>query len=412
MRSSILLFISASSATMSEFENEDGVFDISLWMSLTGITEKGVKLIENNQINNLATLLLFQPEDVDALRLNVGDALRFKSGIASLRLSKDKPPGLVDKDGKLIVKDDEKKDLKETLTSSSGERVFSLHEVEQLLAGKGAVIAGASGSSKVTDPSSLSALLASDPVINASLSSLLAKPADNTVSQVRDLMRDLLNFDDVPVNSRGEKVLLPINFLSCVRGTQDNEEVVHSGKGQNLVLQSNLNRVRPEKLTAGQWISANARIMNKLITSGSLTTSTLNDYLEYTRKLGDLLQLYTPSSVFLLDHHHRVEVHESITRKWSDIDCTLENAHLKRKDNVQTSSTVAQGSKNGSSASFNGGVRRPLAHVNAPCWAFNSSDGCRFTKEKCRYNHIESVDSNPRQGGYEKAPRFQKGGRP
>ena len=147
-------------------------------------------------------------------------------------------------------------------------------------------------------------------------------------------MRDLLNFDDVPVNSRGEKVLLPINFLSCVRGTQDNDEVVHSGKGLNLVLQSNLNRVKPEKLTAGQWISANARIMNKLITSGSLTTSSLTDYLEYTRKLGDLLQLYMASSVFLLDHHHRVEVHESGIRRWSDIDCTLENAHLKRKENV------------------------------------------------------------------------------
>jgi hypothetical protein len=422
----LLLWITGASSlhTMSEFEDEHGVFNIALWMSSTGISERGVKAIDGNQINDLRTLLLFTDAEVEQLKLNVGDTLRFKAGIKDLLIAENKPPALLDASGKVIVKpveDVKSKVEAKGLTLPSGERVFSLHEVEQLLAGRSAVVAGGEGGLSVSKPvsdvgSSLASLLSSDPVINASLSSLLSKPADTTVSQVRDLMRDLLNFEDVPVNSRGEKVLLPINFLSCIRGTQDSDEIVHSGKGLNLVLQTTLNRARPEKLTTGQWVAANARIMNKLIVSGKLTSTTLTDYLEYIRKIGDLLQLYTPGSVFLLDHNHRVDVHESTIRRWSDIDCTLENAHLVRKEKVQ--SYAQQGSsKSGASNSNNGGAfsRRALPHVNAPCWAFNSPEGCRFSKERCRYNHVESSDANPRQGSYEKssyekAPRFQKGG--
>jgi hypothetical protein len=381
-RSVFSWIIGASSLhTMSEFEDEHGIFNIALWMASTGISEKGVKAIDGNQINDLRTLLLFTDAEVEQLKLNVGDTLRFKAGIKTLLVADSKPPPLLDGNGKVVVKPVEEVKSTKELTLPSGERVFSLHEVEQLLAGRSAVVAGGSGSTvskTVADVgSSLASLLSSDPVINASLSSLLSKPADTTVSQVRDLMRDLLNFEDVPVNSRGEKVLLPINFLSCIRGTQDSDEIVHSGKGLNLVLQTTLNRVRPEKLSTGQWVAANARIMNKLIVGGKLTASTLTDYLEYTRKIGDLLQLYTPGSVFLLDHHHRVDVYESTIRRWSDIDCTLENAHLVRKEKV-SSSFMQQGAKSGASSNNNSGgaySRRALPHVNAPCWALNSPEG-------------------------------------
>ena len=89
---------------MSEFVNADGGFDIALWLSITGITEKGVKSIENNQINDLPTLLLFTSMDVDQLKLSVGDALRFKSGIVKLRAAKYQPPPLVDNEGKIVEK--------------------------------------------------------------------------------------------------------------------------------------------------------------------------------------------------------------------------------------------------------------------------------------------------------------------
>ena len=215
-------------------------------------------------------------------------------------------------------------------------------------------------------------------------------------------MRDLLNLDDTRLNSRGERALLPVHFLSCIRGTQDKDEIIHSGNnGLNLVVQTANKRVGPEKLTTGQWVAANARILDKLISSGRLTSSTLTDYLDYCRKIGDLLQLYTPASVFMLDNNHRLEVHETIGKRWNDIDATLQNAHLKKKDSDQYG---AKSVSNVRSDNFSGSRRASYRHVNSPCWAFNSPEGCRFTKDKCKYDHVESNEKSQR----EKAPRFHK----
>jgi hypothetical protein len=175
------------------------------------------------------------------------------------------------------------------------------------LAGREAVAVGASGVTgifKNTD----SVVPVHTKSVGNTLSSLLDKSSDASILEVRNWMRDLLNIDDSPLNAKGEKALLPIHYLSCVRGTQDTDEIIHSGKGINLVIQ-NAKKVAPEKLTVEQWVGANSRILDKLITSGRLSAGQLSDYLDYTRKIGDLLQLCVPSSVFLLDHNHRLEVH-------------------------------------------------------------------------------------------------------
>jgi hypothetical protein len=238
-----------------------------------------------------------------------------------------------------------------------------------------------------------------------SLASLLSRPA-SAISEVRELMCDLLNLDDLPVNDRGEKVLLPINFLSSIRGTQDKDEVLHSGKGINLVLQVSNKRVTPDKLSAGQWIGANSRILDKLITSGRLSASQLADYLDYSRKIGDLLQQYTTSSVFMLDHVHRLEVHDKPSKQWSDIDATLQSAHLKKKDefnNSQAANRFSSGSARDSRDNRGRGYQN--RHVGSPCFAYNSPEGCRYTKDKCRYDHVDSGDKG---GQRDRAPRFQK----
>ena len=118
----------------------------------------------------------------------------------------------------------------------------------------------------------------------SSLTALLTKPeaASSNVGGVRDLMQDLLNLDGAPTNSRGEKTLLPIHFVSCIRGTHDSEETIHSGKGLNLILQTSNKRVTPEKLSQGQWIGANSRILGKLMSSGKLSPAQIVDYLDYS----------------------------------------------------------------------------------------------------------------------------------
>jgi hypothetical protein len=72
------------------------------------------------------------------------------------------------------------------------------------------------------------------------------------VPDVKELMRDFLNVDGASLNSKGEKALLPIQFLSCVRGTQGGDEVIHQG------------------------ITSKSP---KLITSGCLNPAQVSDYL-------------------------------------------------------------------------------------------------------------------------------------
>jgi hypothetical protein len=64
-----------------------------------------------------------------------------------------------------------------------------------------------------------------------------------------------------------------------------------------------------------QWISANSRICD--ILAVTMSHSQLACYNEYTRQIGDLLQVYTEESVMLLDHEHRC--HVSFTgRSWDE----------------------------------------------------------------------------------------------
>lgn len=243
----------------------------------------------------------------------------------------------------------------------------------------------------------------------SALSSLLGDSGDATVACIRELMRELLNVDTdaSATNSKGEKALLPVNFLSCVRGTQDSEDLIHSSKGVNLVLQSTLNRVKPEKLTTGQWVSANARILFKLISEKKLSSQQLEDYLEYNQKIGDLLQIFTPSSVFLLDNNHRLAIHQKPSKCWADIDSTLEIAHLKKKDDSSGSLYVsaAAGAAKSTSSGASSGSRR----TTRPCWMYNSEEGCSYGRN-CRYDHVDGDRRPQRASFYEKAPRFQGSG--
>jgi hypothetical protein len=364
------------------------------WASILGLSDANVKKLEASLVTDLNVLLELREIDIESMKIGIGDGIHLRTGVAKLRDIYSKPPHLVDDKGQVF-----KKPADEVKQRPVGERMYTLAEVEKLVAGKSAILAGASSlDTKSGDKSS--ALV--------SLATLFSKPATGT-AELRDVMRELLGLDDQPMlNAKGEKCLLPINFLSCVRGTQNSEEVIHSGKGVNLVVQSALRKTSsPDKLSIGQWTAANSRILSKLIVTGRLCGPEVLDYLEYVRKIGDLLQLYTPGSVFQLDHNHRLELHESTTkRRWQDIDCTLENAHLKRRDETgHTLSSVLYKPNMSQSQTDRRGTGYWRRGV---CWAFNSAEGCSFSRDKCRYEHVESVDRSARSNGFqERAPHFQ-----
>jgi hypothetical protein len=211
--------------------DEESEFEFNSWISVLGLSPANVKKLETNLVTDLAVLTQLREEDIDYMKLGIGDAIRLRSGITKLK-DLQVTPALVDEKGDIVIKPADKtsKGKDESagkLLGPDGERVYSLAEVEKLVAGKASpgCIAGAAD---ITTKNS--ALL--------SLASLLNKSSYGT--DVKDLMRDLLGLEDQPLNAKGEKCLLPINFLSCVRGTQDSDEVIHSGKGLNLILQSNL----------------------------------------------------------------------------------------------------------------------------------------------------------------------------
>jgi hypothetical protein len=239
---SVKCVIGASSLNMSDSESgeeEEETFDVPEWISKTRISEAGAKILDKNLIHDLDTLLLFRESDVEFLRLSLPDALRFRAGIAKLHQVRDLPvdsakPAKPVTPAKPAVKVPFKPVVEEV---DSDPKLYSLKEVERLLAGKTAVLAGkAVNASTVKSESSeatggnlnnLTALVslftgAATATPAASLLSSLAaffsaSAGASGSTDVRDLMRDLLNVDGTPTNSRGEKTLLPIHFLSCVR---------------------------------------------------------------------------------------------------------------------------------------------------------------------------------------------------
>lgn len=84
---------------------------------------------------------------------------------------------------------------------------------------------------------------------------------------------------------------------------------------------------RIEEVTPAQWISANSKILLKLIGEG-MNMDGVRSYLRYTSKIGDYLQVSEPSSVMLLDNEHRRQVYDE-SRQWHEIDGDKVYFHLK-----------------------------------------------------------------------------------
>ena len=127
-----------------------------------------------------------------------------------------------------------------------------------------------------------------------------------------------------------------------------------------------------------------------------------SEYLDYLRQLGILLQTFTASSVFTLDHLHRLYVHET-SSVWNVIENSLENTVLKKKDDVNKQFQDGSGGGGQSSRRSDQSSRRSSHHsvatggqkvvpADAVCWLYNLPKGC-FWGEKCIYPHVCSYDN-------------------
>jgi hypothetical protein len=201
-------------------------------------------------------------------------------------------------------------------------------------------------------------------------------------------LRDYMSVNDCgqSVNRPGENALyLPINFISHLRGHRsDDEELFQTPGSSKLILSNSPKKVEPEKLTQGLFFGANARILARMIPNPS---SEIFYYLDYLRKIGDLLINYTSSSVYLLDHEHRFEVLE-IGKNWNEIDATLSLNILKKKEQNVGLSASKVGLSTPGSPSANKSEKKSMVI----CWQFNQPNGCQYGSN-CKFRHICNIEA-------------------
>jgi hypothetical protein len=131
----------------------------------------------------------------------------------------------------------------------------------------------------------------------------------------------------------------------------------------------------------------------------NLDEEAYTQYLDYLRQLGILLQTFTASSVFTLDHIHRLYVHDTGSQ-WNIIENTLENSVLKKKDEVgrgpvHNASSYQSGRRGGKFDNREGRHVNPASvsdNSDKVCWKYNMRNGCNYSAERCYYPHVCSVD--------------------
>ena len=124
------------------------------------------------------------------------------------------------------------------------------------------------------------------------------------------------------------------DFISRVHYEESERAVCSQGSTQ-LILRSSRQKPAPEAVTLPQWISANARIMAKMISDGVLKSNQdVLDYLEYVMDFGDYAQVNEIESVMLYDHEYRKKQSRKRS-KWGSDDIHLANFYLQRKNLFQ-----------------------------------------------------------------------------
>jgi hypothetical protein len=180
--------------------------------------------------------------------------------------------------------------------------------------------------------------------------------------------------------------LIPDYVTTCFgRFLEEDADELVTKKGLSFKLQGKRKKLEPGEVSIAQWLSANIVILEKL--TPSFSSSQVKEYLKYTRQVGDLLQVYTSESVFLLDDHHRREVYDEDIR-WNDVSGHLERFYLER--------LRGSGGNAGSSSSSGASAKSKRNRFAHPCTRYNTKEGCNNSECKflpicnykgCRGNH-------------------------
>ena len=116
-----------------------------------------------------------------------------------------------------------------------------------------------------------------------------------------------LSDPQVYLRERGECEITPldvIDFVNLVPSLSE-EQVLRSDGGVELVIKGSTRRPKLEHIAIEDWCIANTRIMDSLLSSGSLNTVGLHDYNAYTVKVCVMFRVFERTSVLQYDREYR-----------------------------------------------------------------------------------------------------------
>jgi hypothetical protein len=374
-------------------------FNYDQWLSDVGLSENGVKIIVRAELTDLKALLLVNVSDVlEELKLSLGDRGKLKYNLEALKAEHAElyVPVSVKHVKPAHEREQFKEDSKKSDSTIGSDQKYSVEEVTALLESQR--LNFQDPDQIVTNGARSAALNDRPPFLGQVTTRSLAR--DEQLSRrarayAGPLVSDLLASNDSSTDkTRGEKPpYLPCNFISYLRGQHpDEESIVQSVNGTDLILRDNLKRPSPEKITSGQYMEASHRILRLL--APTLSESDFEDYIEYMCQVGILLQTFTVGSVFALDNLHRQDVFYK-GRAWDNINQTLQIALLKKKDDASNFLSNQKASKRVPMATpvkQYSASSSSVANSSIPCWHYNQQDKvCRFSP--CKFPHVCSVDN-------------------
>ena len=204
----------------------------------------------------------------------------------------------------------------------------------------------------------------------AHLKDLLDLEADNKAENL-DLGELLSHSKQVK-----KPLLIPDYVVNPKETEHDDDRELFAGSGYRVCLKASKLKPRPENVSVPQWISANARILLKLIREDA-NMAVVKAYTEYTAEIGDYLQTCATSSVFILDDAHRRQVSKGETT-YDRISEHQRYFYLQKS----AKNDPQQGRTGGKAAKKGGPVDEYGREV---CRNWNKRSGCQFIN--CKFQH-------------------------
>lgn len=160
----------------------------------------------------------------------------------------------------------------------------------------------------------------------------------------------------------------------------ERERVEVPGSGGKLIFETGPKKPILHKVSINQWGMANARIMHRLVESGSLQGRGISDYLAYTVKVHQLATRYEWESVLLYDREYR-QLQANLRFGWGVDVKHLSDVHLFEKRPVPPPLPKVKTNA--------GGIRNIDPRSSREiCIKFNRGQ-CNF--HHCKFSHVCSI---------------------